>query len=108
MKNGYLVLAILGAAIPFYFFGQHVESTGLALGDFLGAAFANPAATGLTSDLLISSSVFWLAMYQQRSRQGGPNPLPFIVVNVLVGLSCALPAYLFMLEKSRESAPASA
>jgi hypothetical protein len=95
----YLVLAILGAAIPLYFFAQHFGQTGLAFADFLGAAYANPAASGLTSDLLISSGVFWIAMYHRRSRLGGPNPLPFIFINILIGLSCALPAYLFMLAR---------
>lgn len=93
MKNVYLVAAILGAVIPYYFFLQHVGAEGLALPAFLGAVFATPAASGFAADLFISSFVFWIYMYQ--AGEGAPKPWPFIVINLLIGLSCALPAYLY-------------
>lgn len=101
MKNVYLVAAIVGAVIPYYFFLQHFAADGLALSTFLGAVFATPAASGATSDLLISSFVFWIYMFQ--AGKGSPRPGVFIVINLLIGLSCALPAWLYWREKSAAS-----
>ena len=44
-------------------------------------------------DVVISSLVFWAFMLSQKEK--GPAPLRFIVLNRFVGLSCALPAYLW-------------
>ncbi|MCH8978975.1 MAG: DUF2834 domain-containing protein [Armatimonadetes bacterium] len=95
MKTLYLALAIIGAVVPYVFFFQHFSSEGYALSGFVGALYANPAAAGFTSDLLLTSAVFWIAMFQHRKQGNGPNPALFIVLNLLVGLSCALPAYLY-------------
>lgn len=95
IKNLYLALAVIGAAIPYFFFAQHFSSVGFGLPDFVGATFANPAASGFTADLLISSFVFWIAMFHKRSLGEGPKPALFILLNLFIGLSCAVPAYLY-------------
>jgi len=74
MKTLYLVLAIIGAVIPYVFFIQHFSSDGLSLVGFVRALFANPAASGFTADLLLTSAIFWVFMFQQRSRGKGPWP----------------------------------
>ena len=38
-------------------------------------------------------------MFQQKQRKNGPNPALFIVLNLTIGLSCALPAYLYARER---------
>lgn len=91
MRNLYLVLAVAGAVVPYLFFFQFFGSVGLDLPAFVGALFANGAAAGFTADLLITSLVFWIYLF---SRREGPSPWPFIALNLLIGLSCALPAYL--------------
>ncbi len=50
MKTLYLVLAVVGAAVPYVFFIQHFSSEGVSLPGFVAALFANPAASGFTSD----------------------------------------------------------
>jgi hypothetical protein len=102
-RNLYLGLAFAGAIVPYIFFIRHFADAGFGLPDFLSALFANPAAGGFTADLLISSLVFWIAMYHRRSRGKGPKPLLFIILNLTIGLSCALPAYL----AANEQAPVS-
>ena len=91
MKTLYLVLAIVGAVLPYAFFVQHFASEGVSLPGFVSALFANPAAGGFTADLLFTSLVFWVFMFQQRSREKGPSPILFIVLNLLIGLSCGYP-----------------
>ena len=96
IKTVYLVLAIVGAIVPYVFFVQHFGAAGFGLMDIISALFVNSAASGFTSDLLITSLVLWIAMVQRRSQGKGPNPAFFIVLNLVIGLSCALPAYLYV------------
>ena len=95
MKNIYLVLAIVGGVVPYIFFAQHFGQVGFDILVFVQALFANLAAGGFTADLLISSLVFWIAMVSRRRRGNGPKPFLFIILNLTIGLSCALPAYLY-------------
>ena len=77
-RHPYLGLAVIGAAV-----------------------FANGAAGGFTVDLVISSVAFWIFTFA-RSRNGkGPAPIPFVAGNLLVGLSFALPLYLYFSERAR-------
>ncbi len=101
MKTAYLIAAIVGAIVPYVFFFEHIQSSGLSLVTFFAEAFANPAASGITADLLISSFVFWAFMFQRNRLGHGPNPILFVALNLLIGLSCALPAYLYAMEARR-------
>lgn len=94
MRRVYLALAIVGAIVPYIFFIQHFSVAGLDPYAMLSGMFANPMASGLTSDLLISSGVFWVWMFRNR----GPKPWIFMALNLAIGLSCALPAYLYVRE----------
>ena len=98
MQRTWLVLAILGAVIPWGFFLPWLLANGIDLRGFLAALFVNGAAGGAFADLLVSSVVFWVWMF---SRRAGPKPWLFIAINLGIGLSCALPAYLYATERSR-------
>ena len=93
MKKVYLVLAIIGAIVPYVFFAMHFQSHGFGLPDFLAQIFANNAASGFTADLLISSAVLWCLMAE---RKDAGKPWMIVAVNLGIGLSCALPLYLYM------------
>jgi hypothetical protein len=95
MRSFYLVFAIVGAIIPLAFFTQFFFGGGsdAVLLDFAPALFVNSAAGGFAADLLISSFVFWGYMWNRRA--SGPKMLPFVALNLCIGLSCALPAYLY-------------
>ena len=97
MKNLYLVAAAAGTVIPYYFFVQHFAADGYSVMVFLAALFGNPAAAGGSSDLFISSFVFWIYMFTRR--KDAPGPWPFVILNLLIGLSCALPLYLYWQER---------
>ena len=104
IRTIYLVLAIVGAIVPYIFFIQHFGAAGFGLMDFITALFANPATGGFTSDLVISSLVFWLAIFQRRRSGNGPSPAFFIFLNLIIGLSCSLPAYLYVTADGRSQA----
>ena len=92
MKNVYLLWAITGALVPILFFLGvfHTEMVGVA--GFIPALFVNSAAGGFAADIFIASAVFWTYMFTAKE---GPKPWLFIVLNLSIGLSCALPAYLY-------------
>jgi hypothetical protein len=100
MKRLYLILAILGAVLPYFFFFQYFSSEGMNLGGFVSAILANGAARGFTADLLVSTFVFWIYMINRRNKGKGPSPLLFVGLNLAIGLSCALPAYLYANEST--------
>ncbi len=106
IRTLYLFLAVVGAVIPYVFFVQHFQVAGIGLGSFVGALFANGAAGGFSADLLISSLVFWISIFARNRRHDGPSPWPYVAVNLLVGLSCALPLYLAM--SAHKHSPAAA
>jgi hypothetical protein len=93
LRTIYLLFAILGAVIPIAFFADFAVDQGIDLVAFVMALFVNGAAGGFTADLLISSFVFWIYMFSNQS--DGPKPWVFIALNLCIGLSCALPAYLW-------------
>ena len=96
IKTVYLVLAIIGAVVPYIFFIQYFGASGFGLTDLISALFVNSAASGFTSDLVITSLVFWIAMFHRRGRNKGSSPAFFILLNLAIGLFCALPAYLYV------------
>lgn len=100
LKNVYLLAAIAGAIVPYVFFLGFVAEEGLDLMAFIEALFVNGAAGGFTADLLISSAVFWI--YMGSRAKNGPKPGLFVVLNLTIGLSCALPAYLWAALKDEE------
>ena len=101
MKRLYLGAALLGAVVPYLFYFRHLAASGSSLTAFAAAVSANPAASGFTADLLIASLVFWAFMWHRHRLSHGPHPLGFMALNLLVGLACALPAYLYAMEFGR-------
>ena len=55
------------------------------------AGFVNGVAGGFTADVLISSAVFWIYLFSRNTSQ----IWMYIALNLLIGLSCALPLYLW-------------
>ncbi len=99
LKTTYLLLAILGAAIPLAFFASFGAEQGVSILSFAQALFANGATAGFTADLLLSSFVFWIYMFSNQEQ--GPKPWLFIAMNLFIGLSLALPAYLWAKTRAR-------
>lgn len=95
-KNIYLLLAVVGAVVPYLFFSEFVASQGLDLGAFVSALFVNGAAGGISADLLITSFVFWLWSYHDARQLEISNWWLIPIINLMIGLSAALPFYLYL------------
>jgi len=102
MKNALLLLAIFGAVIPMLYFTGAIHGEVLPLRGILPALFANSVVGGITSDLIVSSAAFWVFIL---GRRAGPSPWPFIAINLLIGLSMALPLYFYFAQEPRAPEP---
>ncbi|MEM7077631.1 MAG: DUF2834 domain-containing protein [Pseudomonadota bacterium] len=94
MKNVYLGWAVIGTVLPYAFFLGLFHGEMIIAG-FIPALFVNGPAGGFVVDLLITSFAFWTYLF---TRDDGPSPWPFVILNLTIGLSCALPAYLYWRE----------
>ncbi len=90
----FIALAVVGTIGPWYYFAGFMAENGTAVGDFIAALFVNGAAAGLSTDIVISSTAFWVwSFFDARDKSIGGWWL-VIPATLLVGLSLALPAYL--------------
>lgn len=96
MKSFYLILCVLGTVLPWWHFMHFfLDVGGFDLAALVGAAAANPVAAGFSIDVVISSIVFCTFMIGDGRRRGMTNLWGYVAANVLVGLSLALPLYLY-------------
>ena len=102
MKKFYLTFAVLGGVLPFIFFDQFFFEHGFALSEFVSQLFSTSPAAGFTTDLLITSFVFWVWSYGQARKYEMKNWWLYVVVNLLIGLSCALPLFVFFRQRQVE------
>ncbi|GAA6614605.1 hypothetical protein NUACC26_003890 [Scytonema sp. NUACC26] len=99
----YLLLTIAGAIAPWYWLLQD-PSVLLSPSLFLQKAFANNVATALTNDLLISALAFFYFAWIELKRLSVSRLWMFVYVGLTfgIGLSCALPFFLYSREQSLE------
>jgi hypothetical protein len=95
MAGFYLIMAVAGAILPYVFFIDYMQTHGMGLGGFMSSLFVNGAAGGFSADLLVSSFVFWAFLWQDHRGAGVSRPWIYVVINLTIGLSCALPLYLY-------------
>jgi hypothetical protein len=96
MRWFYAMAAVVGAVAPWIFFGSFVADEGVDPAAFVGSLYADGAVGGATTDLLISSVVFWVWSRRDSRTRGVPGWWLVVPATLLVGLSLALPLYLFL------------
>lgn len=101
-KTLYIIGAIIGTLVPYYFLFRFVGQYGFDVALFTQQAVANPAAAMFTADLLISSFVFWIFLFNEGRRLSMPRLWLYVVLNLAVGLSLALPLFLYSREGALE------
>ncbi|MEM6612757.1 MAG: DUF2834 domain-containing protein [Cyanobacteria bacterium P01_C01_bin.72] len=96
MQIFYLILAVLGFILPYSQLISFFANEGLDLSLFWSQLSANRISTGCAFDLLISSVVFWVFVFVEGKRINLKFPWLYVVLNLAIGLSFALPLFLWM------------
>lgn len=98
-KNIYLLFTLLGLFVPYYFLFWFLSESGFNLPLLLNQLFANSISTFFAVDLVISIIVFWIWMSAEANRLQMKNTWLYILASLLVGLSFALPLFLYVRER---------
>ena len=102
-KNLYLVLAVIGCIGPYYFFISFLTAHGLDGKLFLQELFGTRISTFFAVDLLISCVVFVRYFQQEARRHSIEHRWLYLVALLTVGLSFALPLFLYVRESHLEA-----
>ncbi len=92
----YLILAILGAVVPMFFFIRWFGANGFDLGLMLDAWAVNDATRGLTWDLTIAAIALTVFMFAETLVRRDYWMLICVPATYCVGVSFGLPLYLFL------------
>ncbi|UZR98610.1 DUF2834 domain-containing protein [Chondrinema litorale] len=98
LQNLFLILTILGAIIPMSQFYQFLITSGLDFQLFVDQLFANYISTFFALDLIISSIAFMVFVVIDSKRIQLSSFWVYIFLNLMLGLSVALPFYLYKRE----------
>ena len=102
-KHVYLILAVIGFVGPYIFFISFLTANGLNGKAFVQQLFGTPISTFFAVDLLLSSLVFVRYLRQETSRHFIRRWWIYLVALLAVGLSFALPLFLYVRESYLES-----
>lgn len=109
MKRIYLLLSFIGFILPYLFFLPFLITYGLNIPLFMDQMFANQIGGFFSADVVVTSLVLWVFIYDQTRRYQVRGWWWSILANLLVGVSLALPLFLYLRERSlgEESDPTS-
>ena len=101
-KTVYIILCLLGAAIPLAAFVPFTLENGLDMGLFVREMFDTQVASFLSADLILSSVALWAFIYFELRKRSIKYWWLAIVANLGVGLSLGFPLFLLLREISKE------
>jgi hypothetical protein len=97
-KHIYLFLAVVGLIVPYYFLISFVVANGLDGRLFVKQLFGTPISAFFAADLFLSCIVFVLYFRQETRRHSIEHAWVCLAALFIVGLSCALPLFLYLRE----------
>lgn len=103
MPITYLVLSIVGLALPWSQLIPFIWQNGLELSLFWSQLFIDRASSAGGLDLFISSVVFWIFLFREGTRLQMKLLWIYVVLNLAIGLSFALPLFLLMRSRQLET-----
>jgi hypothetical protein len=102
-KNLYLALALAGLVVPYLFFFKFLSANGFNVTLLVQQLFANNISKFFAVDLIISFIVFWIYLVSEAMRLEMKNWWLYVLASLTVGLSFALPLFLYFRERKLES-----
>jgi hypothetical protein len=103
-KNVYFLLCVLGIAVPYSQFLPWLFQNGFDWRLILASLAANRISLFFVADVLVSAAVLVVFMRQESGRAPIRQGWIATVGLCLVGVSFALPMYLYLREREQESA----
>ena len=103
MKWLYLSAAILGTVLPLSQFIPFLTAQGFDISLFFQQLFQNNVSGFFGMDVIVSSLALWLFVFSEGRRLRMSNLGVYIVCNLAVGVSLALPLFLFFREDKLEA-----
>jgi hypothetical protein len=92
----YLLLAIVGAILPMFYFVRWFREFGFDLGLMIEAWNVSDATTGLVYDLTVAAAALTVFIISEAIVRRDYLPLICIPATFCIGVSCGLPLYLFL------------
>jgi hypothetical protein len=102
MKLLYLLAAILGAALPLSQLIPFLKTHGLDLTLFFTLLFSNSVSAFFGMDVIVTSLVLWIFVFSEGRRLGMRHLWLYVICNLVVGVSLALPLFLLFRERALE------
>jgi hypothetical protein len=102
LQGTYLILCILGIALPYSQFVPFLFENGLNFQLFFEQLFINRISLFFGMDVIVSSLVLWTFVWVEGSRLKMKNLWIYIASNLLFGVSLALPLFLLMRQRKLE------
>ena len=99
----YLVAAIFGAVLQLSQLIPFLTANGFDMPLFFRQLFQNHISAFFGMDIIVSSFVLWLFVFSEGRKRGMRNLWLFVVCNLAVGVSLALPLFLFFRERRLRS-----
>jgi hypothetical protein len=99
----YLAAAILGTILPLSQVLPFLTTYGLDMPLFFRQLFENHVSAFFGMDVIVSSLVLWLFVFSEGPRRGMKNLWLYVLCNLAVGVSLALPLFLFFRERNLKS-----
>jgi hypothetical protein len=103
-KYLYLCLAVLGLVLPYSQFLPFLQEHGLDLRLIVEQLFANRISAFFGLDVIVSAVVLWVFVLLDGRRLGMGRLWPPLVAVLTVGVSFALPLFLYLRESRQEVA----
>ncbi len=102
LKTVYLILCVVGAALPYWHFAPWLAENGLNLPLFFRELFANRVGAFFGMDVFVSAAALLVFSFAEGARLRLRHRwLPAAAV-VAVGVSLGLPLFLYMRERRLE------
>ena len=105
MTRFFLCGAIVGTVLPFSFLARFLMANGLDASRFVGELLRSDIAMFFVMDVVVSAVVLWTFIFAEGRRRRMPHLWVYVLCTLLVGVSLALPLFLFFRERSVKSKP---
>jgi hypothetical protein len=102
-KHVYLALCIAGTLLPYSQFVPFLREHGLDMRLFVEQLFATRISAFFALDVVVSSVVLWTFVFVEGPRRGVKRLWMPIAASLLVGVSLALPLFLYLREARAEN-----